>query len=34
MRQAGVVNDVRSLGPHDHVCWGFDDEGVRVEAAP
>jgi anti-anti-sigma regulatory factor len=25
MRQSGVVTDVRRLGPHDHVCCGFDD---------
>jgi anti-anti-sigma regulatory factor len=25
MRQSGAVADVRHLGPHDHVCWGFDD---------
>lgn len=25
MRVSGVVDDVRRLGPHDHVCWGFED---------
>jgi anti-anti-sigma regulatory factor len=25
MRHSGAVTDVRRLGPHDHVCWGFDD---------
>lgn len=25
MRQSGVVDDTRGLGPHDHVCWGFTD---------
>jgi anti-anti-sigma regulatory factor len=24
-RSAGLVNHVRGLGPHDHVCWAFDD---------
>jgi hypothetical protein len=32
MRQSGVVTDVRRLGPHDHVCWGFDD-GAAFRAA-
>ena len=26
-RSAGLVNHVRGLGPHDHVCWAFDDRG-------
>jgi hypothetical protein len=25
MRSSGVVRDARSRGPHDHVCWAFDD---------
>jgi anti-anti-sigma regulatory factor len=33
MRQSGVVTDVRRLGPHDHVCWGFDDESDFRAAA-
>ncbi len=32
MRLSGVVTDVRRLGPHDHVCWGFDD-GAAFRAA-
>jgi anti-anti-sigma regulatory factor len=33
MRLSGVVDDVRRLGPHDHVCWGFTDPAVfRAEA--
>lgn len=33
MRQSGAVADVRHLGPHDHVCWGFDDFAEFREAA-
>lgn len=33
MRQSGVVTDVRRLGPHDHVCWGFDDDAEFRAAA-
>ncbi len=33
MRQSGVVADVRGLGVHDHVCWGFDDETAFRSAA-
>jgi anti-anti-sigma regulatory factor len=33
MRQSGVVTDLRRLGPHDHVCWGFDDVSVFRAAA-
>jgi MEDS: MEthanogen/methylotroph, DcmR Sensory domain/STAS domain len=25
MRGAGVVTDVRGRGPHDHLCWAYDD---------
>lgn len=24
-RSAGLVEHLRNLGPHDHVCWSFDD---------
>lgn len=33
MRQSGVVTDPRRLGPHDHVCWGFDDVAAFRAAA-
>src|SRR4051794_29968774 len=33
MRQSGVVADVRRLGSHDHVCWGFDDDDEFRAAA-
>lgn len=33
MRLSGVVADVRSLGSHDHVCWGFDDDADFRAAA-
>lgn len=25
MRSSGVAGSVRGLGPHDHVCWDYDD---------
>lgn len=27
MRLCGEVDSARSLGPHDHVCWVYDDPG-------
>jgi anti-anti-sigma regulatory factor len=25
VRTSGVIEDARGLGPHDHVCWAYDD---------
>jgi hypothetical protein len=25
VRRAGLLQDVRGLGRHDHLCWGYDD---------
>ncbi|PRY38777.1 MEDS domain-containing protein [Umezawaea tangerina] len=30
MRRAGVVDSARGLGPHDHVCWSYDDPAEFV----
>ncbi|MET1073690.1 MAG: MEDS domain-containing protein [Umezawaea sp.] len=30
MRMAGVVDSARGLGPHDHVCWSYDDPAEFV----
>ncbi|WP_447001892.1 MEDS domain-containing protein [Saccharothrix isguenensis] len=27
MRRSGLVDDGRGFGPHDHVCWRYDDAG-------
>jgi anti-anti-sigma regulatory factor len=33
MRASGVINDVRALRLHDHVCWGYRDPGDFLAAA-
>jgi hypothetical protein len=34
MRASGVVDDVRGLGVHGHVCWCYDDPDVEARMEP
>jgi hypothetical protein len=33
MRSAGLVADGKGLGPHDHLCWDYDDPVLLGAAA-
>ncbi|MFD5829469.1 MEDS domain-containing protein [Lentzea sp. NPDC060358] len=33
MRRSGVVEHVRGFGPHDHVCWRYDEHAQFVDRA-